>query len=97
MQKRDTLKTLRKRKLQTHHEKLHSKAPIEFHGKRYDSAMIQSLQVPRPLMDSDVDHTLLDIPSAWILRPKRAHKDKRDVTVQNAFTWAVRITVSASH
>ena len=39
----------------------------------------------------DEDHALLDIPSAWILPHKRAHEDKRNVTVQYVFTWAVRL------
>ena len=34
----------------------------------------------------DEDHALLDIPSAWILPHKRAHEDKRNITVQYIFT-----------
>ena len=81
MQKQDTLKTLIKWKLQKLRKApmllglLLREAQIQFHNSC--EAMIQSLQTSNSNVSLlDVDHTLLDIPSAWILIHKRAHEDK---------------------
>ena len=88
------------------YKKLHREAQIQLHSKRYNSTAITKIRVhsSRELgyddtiiagsnIPLDVSHTFLGIPSAWILPHKRAHEDKRNVTVLCVFqvTWAVRL------
>ena len=106
--KRDYLKTLLEKmpkKLQEAQSRSEDTIPqqtLQFHSNRDDTipqksrsddTIIEGSNIP-PL---DVDHTLLDIPSGWVLPHRRAHEDKRNITVQYVFTWAVRLCATLKH
>ena len=72
--------------------------PLQFHSNRDDTIPQKSRGDDTIIAGSNIPPlALLDIPSGWILPHRRAHEDKRNVTVQYVFTWVVRLCATLKH